>query len=378
MNTDVKDELPDVSEETLAGIEDRVFRIIAEERGSRSSAARRRRRLWQTVGVAAALVTVAAVISPAVLHSMGGGGAVTSAEGGAVDEAPAAPESSGAGSAEESAEGGFPGGELADDSAQGTVPRDGTVTFGGGEAGADPLVEQEIIRTGSASIVVDDAAEAAEAIVTLAAEHRGWVEQLSIGADQSFTAPEATDDTVWVPDDGGYVTVRVPADQLDAAMEQLDEIGEVASTRVGTENVTAQAVDLRARIDAARASVERLTELLAKSGSVGDLVQVESTLSERQAELESLERQLETLEGQVAMSTLSVSLLREAPPVEPDPAGFGDGLETGWNGLLATLNGIVVALGFLLPWVGVLALAWLVVWSILRALRRRRRDRAAE
>ena len=76
------------------------------------------------------------------------------------------------------------------------------------------------------------------------------------------------------------------------------------------------------------------------------------------------------------MSSLSVSLLREAPPVEPDPAGFGDGLETGWNGLLAVLNGVVVALGFLLPWLAVLGIAWLLVWAILRAARRRGRARA--
>ncbi|WP_203135430.1 DUF4349 domain-containing protein [Microbacterium sp. JZ31] len=361
MNTDMKDELPDVSDETLAGIEDRVFRVIAEERGSRSSAAKRRRRVWQTVGVAAALVTVAAVISPAVLQGVSGSGSSVMSEGGAVNEAPVAPDASG-GDAAESAEESAPGAESATPGDRGAV--------------TDPLAEQEIVRTASASIVVDDPAQAAEAIVTLASAHGGWVEQLSIGADQSFTGPAETGGSAWVPDEGGYVTVRVPVDRLDPVMEQLDEIGEVASTQVGTENVTAQAVDLRARIDAARASVERLTQLLAEAGSVGDLVQVESTLSERQAELESLERQLESLESQVAMSTLSVSLQRDTPPVDPDPAGFGDGLEAGWNGLLTAVNGTVVAIGFLLPWIAVLAVVWLAVWGIRRALRRQRLRRA--
>jgi hypothetical protein len=64
-------------------------------------------------------------------------------------------------------------------------------------------------------------------------------------------------------------------------------------------------------------------------------------------------------------------------PVAADPAGFGDGLAAGWNGLVATLNGVVVALGFLLPWLVVLGAAAVLAWWITRALRRRRARRAA-
>jgi hypothetical protein len=351
--------LPDVSDETLAGIEDRVFRAIAEERRSRPAPGRRRLRVWQGVGVAAAIVAVAAVISPVVLQSMGAGGGASSA-GGAAESAP---DMGTRGAAEDA-----PTVGQAPDEALG----------GDGDQSGDPLAERELVRTGSASIVVDDPASAADAIVRLAAQHGGWVEQLSLGADGSqgtVDPADPTGGTVWVPEDGGFVTIRVPADDLDGVMAALDDVGEVSSTRVGTQDVTAQAVDLRARVDAARASVDRLTELLAQSGSVRDLVEVESTLSQRQAELESLEQQLEALEGQVAMSSLSISLLREAPAVEPDPAGFGDGLEAGWNGLLATLNGVVVALGFLLPWLGLLAVVLALIWAARRGAARRRRAR---
>ncbi|WP_345750532.1 DUF4349 domain-containing protein [Microbacterium rhizophilus] len=358
--------LPEVSDETLAGIEDRVFRIIADERASRSTGARRRRRLWSGLGIAAAIVVVGAVVSPAVLQGIGG---VTSAGGSAAESAPMPP---GRGDTAQDADGGGAVEAPAAEDADGDVD----LFRSGQELSADR--DREIVRTGSASVVVDDAAAAAEEITQLAAAHDGWVEQLSIGADQSFDPAKETVDTVWVPDDGGFVSIRVPSAELDPFMDALDDVGEVASSRVGTQDVTSQAVDLRARIDAARASVDRLTELLEESGSVGDLVQVESTLSQRQSELESLERQLESLEGQVAMSTLSVSLLREPPPVEPDPAGFGDGLETGWNGLLAVLNGLVIALGFVLPWAAVLAVAWLVVWGVLRFLHRRDAEHRVE
>lgn len=345
--------LPDVSDETLERIEGRVFAAIAADRGARPPRARRRRRAWLGAGVAAAIVAVAAVLSPAVLQGLGGGGASSVGDSESAAVAPGSPGSS----------------DEATDAAEGG----GTLRNEDGEAAETAPEERAVIRTGFASIVVDDPRRAADAVVRLAEEHGGWVEQLSIGTDRSFSTAEETGDAVWVPEDGGFVSIRVPADALDAVIAALDDIGDVSSTRVDTQDATSQAVDLRARIDAARASVERLTELLAQSGSVGDLVQVETALSQRQAELESLEQQLASLEGQVAMASLSVSLLAQAPPVEPDPAGFGDGLEAGWNGLLTALNAIVIALGFLLPWLALATAAWLAVWAARHLGRRRRR-----
>ncbi len=76
------------------------------------------------------------------------------------------------------------------------------------------------------------------------------------------------------------------------------------------------------------------------------------------------------------MSTLTVTLQpRTVEPVEADPAGFGDGLAAGWNGLVATLNGIVVALGFLLPWIVVALAIAAAIWGIRVLVRRRRSSR---
>ncbi|WP_236014763.1 DUF4349 domain-containing protein [Microbacterium stercoris] len=356
------DGLPEVSDETLGRIEARVFEAIREDRPARAAAPRRRRRLWQGIGIAAAIVAVAAVISPAVLGGLNGGTATSSSDAGgaAAPEMAPLPEGAKGLSSEDGAVTDAPAGQTVDGDAsagQTTVAPD----------------EREIIRTGSASILVDDPESAAREVADLAVDHGGWVEQLSIGMDRSY-APAETDSTVWVPEDGGFVSLRIPADDLDAVMTSLEDIGEVESSRVGTQDVTSTAVDLRARIDAARASVERLTTLMSQAGSVGDLVQVETALAQRQAELESLEQQLESLEGQVAMSTLSVSLLTEAPPVKADPAGFGDGLLAGWNGLLATLNGIVIGLGFVLPWLGVAAVILALIVVIRKGLRRKKSD----
>jgi hypothetical protein len=154
-------------------------------------------------------------------------------------------------------------------------------------------------------------------------------------------------------------------------IDALDDSGDVLSSSISKQDVTSTAVDLRARVDATRASVQRLTELMSQSGSVSELIEAEVALTDRQAQLESYEQQLDMLEDQVAMSTLQVQLTRPAPQASADPAGFGDGLRAGWNGLIVSLNALVVALGFVLPWLAIAAAVLLVVWIIRRARRPR-------
>ncbi len=178
--------------------------------------------------------------------------------------------------------------------------------------------------------------------------------------------------------DGAWITVRVPADGLQSLVDQLSGLGEVTASSINRQDVTEVTLDLQARVDAAQASVDRLTELMAQAGSLTDLIAAESALAERQATLESYQQQLKYYDEQVAMSTLTVTLTEPVETVEANPAGFGDGLAAGWNGLVATLNGIVIAIGFLIPWIVVIAIAGLIVWGIVRLVRRRKSARPVE
>lgn len=227
---------------------------------------------------------------------------------------------------------------------------------------------------------------AARTIGNSAVAHGGYVESMSIGTEGEAVP---IDDETGVAYDtsspypgGAWITVRVPSEDLPAVVEELSDVGEVTASTINRQDVTEQAVDLRARIDAAQASVDRLLELMAEADSTADLIAAEAALSERQAMLESYQQELEWLEGQVAMSSLTVTLTPVVETVEADPAGFTDGLVAGWNGLIATLNGIVIALGFLIPWLVVAAILALIVWAIVRWVRgrreRRRKDASAQ
>lgn len=352
--------LPALDDDTIAKMESRVFAGIADDR----TASRARRGRWWIGGAAAAvIVVVAAAIAPLVVPLVSGSSGSLSDE---VGSAPmVAPESAGEDS----------GGAV-----------DGARDMAELDSASVPLAEttagRDIITTASATVVVDDVTEAASDIAASAEAHGGYVESMSIGqtgvvypVEPNGVVYDSTYPNPYPSPDGAWITVRVPTDELSSMVDELSGLGEVTASTVNRQDVTEQTVDLQARIDAAQASVDRLLELMTQAGSLSDLIAAEAALAERQATLESYQQQLESLESQIQMSTLSVTLVPKTDPVEADPAGFTDGLLAGWNGLVATLNGIVIALGFLIPWIVVAAVIALIVWGIVRLVKRRRHRR---
>lgn len=330
-------ELPELSDESIARIEHAVFAEISESKASARQApatARRRRRRWLTGAGIAAAFAAGILIAPPILGVVGASNETMSAS----DSAPpirmmdAAPEMS-----------------VADSVAM------------------DVSAEREIIQTAHATLRVADAEKAVDRIASLAEAHGGYVESTDLRA-----APMLEGDSSSLPEGGGYgwIGIRVPSADLPAIIDELAASGTVIASSVSKQDVTSTAIDLRARVETTRASVQRLTELMSSTASVGELIEAESALAERQAQLESYEQQLAALDDQVAMSTLQVDLMRSTGATPADPAGFGDGLLAGWNGLIVSLNALVIAVGFLLPWLAIAGVVVLVIWMI-----RRRRNR---
>lgn len=347
---------PPLSDARIAEIENAVFAGIAHERdrerAERARRSARRGRLWGGGLAAAGLLVVAAVIGPSLLTPSGAG--ISTADMASV------PVSSEFTLMRESA---------VEEGALSIADADASVPIGG---------DREVIATASATVEVDDLAAAASTIEATATAEGGFVESMSLGrSGTSFDPGQYGGDIAYYPASDAWISVRVPADRLDAVTSSLSEVGTVTSSRIDRQDVTTQAIDLRARVGALEASVERLTSLMAEATTTADLLTAEGELAARQAELDSYRQQLSYLDGQVQLSTLTVSLVEPAPVVTADPAGFGDGVTAGWNGLIETLNGIVIGLGFLLPWLGVLAVVVLAVWAIRRLLRARRAARAA-
>lgn len=205
-----------------------------------------------------------------------------------------------------------------------------------------------VIRTGELVVRVEDVAAAAEqaARTALAAGGSVEAEERSSGGDGG----------------SAVVVLRVPPAAFEATLRRLADLGEELERRRGTQDVTEQVVDLDTRIASQRASVARVRALLDRADTIGEIVQVEAELTRRTADLESLEARLAVLEEQVEQATITLRLEGEdgAGALAGGPLGFGDGLQAGWDALVAVGRAVGVTAGALLPFTPVLLLAGLL------------------
>jgi hypothetical protein len=167
-----------------------------------------------------------------------------------------------------------------------------------------------------------------------------------------------------------YLDIRIPVGALEATVAAISEIGDVQESSVNTYDVSLQKIDLEARISALKSAIERLRVLLDQAETTSDPIAIESALSDRQAELDSLTPQREYLSDQTLFATISVKLFTSADATPADPEGSVDVLLRSPANIVAFFAGVVVWAGILLSWVGLLAMVT-TLFFVIRALRRR-------
>ncbi len=232
--------------------------------------------------------------------------------------------------------------------------------------GADAADDRSVITNGSVSITVDDpiaASQRATGIVTAAGGR----------VDSRTEYPEADNRQA-----SASLLLRIPAERLDATLQELQELGTVNTVSVSSTDVTMQVEDLDARIGALQTSVNRLTQLLAQADDISDLITIETELTNRQAQLDSLVAQRAAVGDQVEFATVWLELYAPGIVAPAEPDTFWDGLVAGWNALWSFLGGLMVALGVLAPWLLFLAvIAAVATGIVLLAVRGSRRSNRA-
>ena len=251
--------------------------------------------------------------------------------------------------------GGFAGASAAGDEAAGEPAErdvsagDGEPAVGVPEAGGNAApVEQRIVKTGEVTVEVTSVAEAVGQVRAFTLELGGYV-----GGSQAGSS-----------DDVATLTLRVPAARFDDALERLRGLdGEVVAEATRESDVTRQIVDLEARIANLEASEGTYRVLLERAERIDDVLAVQSRLDAVRGEIEQLEAQLQDIEGDADLSTLTVSLFPVAEPVEQTTQGWDPGEQA--SAALATLVGIGQGLLAALIWIGIV---WLPAMLVLAAV----------
>ncbi|MGW5260681.1 DUF4349 domain-containing protein [Microbispora sp. NPDC004025] len=172
------------------------------------------------------------------------------------------------------------------------------------------------------------------------------------------------------------IAFKVPPARYADVLAQLGrDLGKRRSMRQNAQDVTEEVADVASRVKSAEAALGQFRTLLSKANKIGEILEIEREITNREAELESLQARQKALAAQTGMATVTLTLVpppkASARPTKEDPSGFLGGLRTGWDTLTASTVVALTVLGALLPWLVVAGLVWLVVRTVMRRMRRR-------
>ena len=223
-------------------------------------------------------------------------------------------------------------------------------------------VQRDVVKTASMTIKASNTSEAADKAAVMVENSDGRVDSRTedAGSDRGLARTS--------------VVLRVPVAKLDGVVRELKTLGTVQTAETRSEDVTAQRVDMDARIKALQTSVDRLLAIMRDAKDPEALIAAESALSQRQADLDSLRAQRDALGDRIEYSTVDVTFVAKAigGPAPKEYQGFTGQIERGWDAMVSVAGSLVLLFGLLLPWLGVLAVAGGIGYGVIRLVRARR------
>jgi len=228
-----------------------------------------------------------------------------------------------------------------------------------------PAFERHVISNGTVSLVSDDVAQARRDVQRIVDAQQGTISEENTETDDEGTATYSR------------LVIRVPSSSFAATMLALEKAAEVRTSHISSEDVTTQVIDTDVRVRAQEGSLRRVEQLLARASSLKEIIWIESQLTSRQAELDSLKSQQAWLSDQTSDSTITIDIERKQAPEadkkkDGDDAGFLAGLKGGMKALGGFATAMATIVGALLPFAIVLAIFGLPLWMLVRRSARRR------
>ena len=249
-------------------------------------------------------------------------------------------------------------------------------SFDSGVGDASSVSERMVIYNADMSIAVENPETAMQQVISMAENAGGFVvsSNLSRSVTSSGSLPRA------------YVTVRVPAGQLDSILDAIkgltpDRSQDVIYENVSGQDVTAEFTDLEARLRNLEAAEEALVALMEEAKKPEDVLNIFDELTYYRGEIEIVKGRMKYLSESVALSSISVEIVakQSIQPIEI----------AGWEPkgtVKRAVESLISAGQFLADaaiWFGIFCLPFLIplgvgVYFLVRLIKKRRAAKKAK
>lgn len=160
------------------------------------------------------------------------------------------------------------------------------------------------------------------------------------------------------------LVLRLPASNVDRALEEVEQLGEVLVARSEGKDVTEEWVDLDSRIRNFRKEEEVLLDLMGRrAGNLSQVLEVERELARVRGEIEQSEGRLRMLSEQVSLATIHLTLVETGVAVKAIPAGLWALRGTVSHAARAAMV-VARAIVGIVVWIGTFAIVWVPVLAI--------------
>ncbi len=235
-------------------------------------------------------------------------------------------------------------------------------------------VERMVTRNANLTLVVTDPAQSVDDITQMAQEMDGYV----VSSNIYVTTYGETETRAH----SASITIRIPSDKLDDALEILEgNAVEVRNRNVYGQDITQEYIDNESRLRNLEAAEEQLLNIMEGATETEDVLDVFAELTRIRSEIEVIKGRLQYLEQSAETSSISIELI---PDVVTQPIEVGRWqLEGTFNKAVEALIATVQFLVRSLIWIAIYMLPialiiGLVIWLVVWLIRRRRRVKKGE
>ena len=161
---------------------------------------------------------------------------------------------------------------------------------------------------------------------------------------------------------------RIPAKSFEQFLKELESVdGKIVNKEIKIEDITADYLDVEARLKSKKELEARYIQILAKATKVTEMLEIEKQLNDQRTEIESIEGRFKFMQHEVANNLVHITI------TEPKIATSGffgkvfKALSTGWTFLLDFLIAVLALWPFIILGAG--------VWFFLRRYRNKQKEK---
>ena len=233
----------------------------------------------------------------------------------------------------------------------------------GSQSQAVPQTGRKLIKNVNMSVETQEFNAVLSTVRNKVISLGGYIESMDIGEN----GYSITDTTHYA-----NITARIPADQLDGFVENVETITNMISKSETVQDVTLQYVDIESHKKMLLAEQDSLLRLLEKAETIEDIITIEGRLSEVRYQIESMESQLRTYDNQIDYSTVYLYVTEVERLTPPEEKEIGDRIAIGfWENVYKVQEGLkefFIWVVINIPYIIVLLIVLLILLILIRII----------